>query len=494
MKLTIFSRMVISLLAIFILSMAACIYCILQLRQLEDLTKAVIKVDARSIIIEQDLLNAFLSMMRYEKKYFIIKDDGLYRQFLIAKEDFDKLLSDITSVVNTAESREIASVVSTVEARDLFAKIRQNYENYQASFNEEMNHVNAGEVYDGALLQKERDRAAEDLTGNLNALVSFSRAATINKVRQLGDAEDRARKASIGISVAALAAIIAISILLTINITRPLSAMKKKTREITRGNFGNDLILSSPPEIQELVQSFNAMCGRLKEIDKIKSDFFSLMSHELRTPLTSIKEGASLLIDSFKDTPITANQKKLLTIISEESLRLIKLVSALLDLAKMEAGMMSYTFTRTDITALIGRAVREIEPLAETKHIAVTIKAGAGFLPIQADHERILQVLRNLIGNAIKFTPDNGSVCVEARPVERGVQVSVTDTGIGIAEENLQAIFDKFQQDTARKPNKIKGTGLGLSIVKHIIESHGGKVWAESNVGQGSTFIFVLPA
>jgi two-component system sensor histidine kinase GlrK len=494
MKLTIFSRMVISLLAIFILSMAACVYCILQLRQLEDLTKAVIRIDARSIILEQDLLNTFLSMMRYERKYFIIKDEGLYKQYLLVKADFDKYLGEITSVASTAQSKKIDSVVSTAKVWDLLTKIKQNYEYYQVSVTEEINHLRSGEDYDGAMLQKGRDRAAEDLTENLNALVSFSRAATINKVKQLGDAEGRARKAAIGISVAALVAIIVISIMLTLNITHPLSAMKKKTREIAKGNFGHDLKLPSPPEIQELVQSFNVMCGRLKEIDKIKSDFLALMSHELRTPLTSIKEGASLLIDSFKDTPITANQKKLLTIISEESLRLIKLVSALLDLAKMEAGMMSYNFTRTDITALIGRAVREIEPLAETKHIKVTIKAGNGFLPIRADHERILQVLRNLIGNAVKFTPDNGSISVVAQPVARGVQVSVTDTGVGIAKENLQTIFNKFQQDTASWSSKVKGTGLGLSIVKHIVESHGGTVWAESKVGQGSTFVFVLPA
>jgi two-component system sensor histidine kinase GlrK len=486
--------MVISLLAIFILSMAASIYCILQLRQLEDLTKAITRVDARSIMLEQDLLNTFLSMMRYEKKYFIIKDEGLYSQYLLVKADFDKCLSEIASMVSAAEAREIETVVSTAEARDLLAKINHNYERYQASVNEEMGYLKSGANYEGGTLQQERDQTAEAMMENLNTLVSYSRRATINKVKQLGDAEDRARKAAIGISIAALGAIIAISIMLTITITNPLAAMKKKTREIAKGDFGNDLQLSSPPEIKELAQSFNVMCGRLKEIDKIKSDFFSLMSHELRTPLTSIKEGASLLMESFKEAPITANQKKLLKIISEESLRLIKLVSALLDLAKMEAGMMSYNFTRTDITTLITRAVREIEPLAVTKSITVTIKAGNGFLPIRADHERILQVLRNLIGNAIKFTPDNGSISVAAQPVERGVQVSVTDTGIGIATESLQTIFDKFQQDTAGRSSKVKGTGLGLSIVKHIVESHGGKVWAESKVGHGSTFVFVLPA
>lgn len=482
MKVTIFSRMVISLLAIFILSIAASVYCILQLRQLERSTKSIIRVDARSTFLEQELSYIFLSMIRYEKKYFIIKDEGLHKQFLSVQADFDKYLSELEDVVRTDEAREFV------------ARINRGYASYLALLNEEINYVRSAMDYDKESLQQKRDAAAEEIMESLKKLGRYGQDTTLSKVKQLGEAEDRARKAAIGITLASLVLIIGISILITFTITNPLAVMQKKTREIAKGNFGNDLNLSSPPEIQELVQSFNAMCGRLKEIDKIKSDFFSLMSHELRTPLTSIKEGASLLIDSFKDTPITANQKKLLTIISEESLRLIKLVSALLDLAKMEAGMMSYNFTRTDITALIGRAVREIEPLAETKHITVTIKTGNGSLPIRADHERILQVLRNLIGNAVKFTPDNGSISVVAQPVDRGMQVSVTDTGVGIAKESLQTIFDKFQQDTAGRSSKGKGTGLGLSIVKHIVESHGGKVWAESNVGQGSTFVFVLPA
>jgi two-component system sensor histidine kinase GlrK len=494
MKVTIFSRMVISLLAIFILAMAACIYCILQLRQLEGSTKIITKVDAGSILLEQDLLNTFLSMVRYEKKYFIIKDERLYNQYLLVKSKFDTSMSELASVVSATDAKAIESVINTAEARDLLAKINHSYDRYQTSVNEEMGYLKSGEEYDVVRFQKERDRAANDVMQNLNTLASDSSTATIHKVKQLGDAEDRARKAAIGISVAALAVIIVISILLTITITRPLAAMTKKTKEIAKGDFGNDLNLSSPPEIKELAQSFNAMCGRLKEIDRIKSDFFSLMSHELRTPLTSIKEGSSLLAESFKNTDLTENQKKLLAIMSEESARLIKLVNASLDLAKMEAGMMSYNFVQADIVDLITRAVREIEPLAVTKDIRVAIKAETGLVPVRADNERILQVLRNLIGNAIKFTPANGTVSVSAQPVKHGVKIAVADTGIGIARESLDNIFDKFQQGTAARSHKIRGTGLGLSIVKHIIESHGGMVWAESTPGTGSTFIFVLPA
>jgi two-component system sensor histidine kinase GlrK len=161
----------------------------------------------------------------------------------------------------------------------------------------------------------------------------------------------------------------------------------------------------------------------------------------------------------------------------------------------MEAGMMVYAFNRADILDLIKRAVREIEPLAEAKNIAITIAADQVLPRIRVDNERILQVLRNLVGNAVKFTPKDGQVQVVAKSFEQGVKVSVADTGVGIAKESLMTIFDKFQQEEVlTHSHKIKGTGLGLSLVKHIIIAHGGRIWAESTLGQGSTFSFVLPA
>lgn len=269
--------------------------------------------------------------------------------------------------------------------------------------------------------------------------------------------------------------------------------MKRRTREIARGNFEGDLSLSSPPEIAELADAFNLMCHKLKDLDKTKSDFFSSMSHELRTPLTSMKEGTGLLLEGVGG-PITERQKKLLMILAEESGRLINLVNSLLDLSKMEAGMMTYDFVQASLAPLINKAMTEIEPLVESKGIHLQAKIGEELPMMKVDCERILQALRNLIGNAVKFTPDGGRVTVSAQAIEQGVEVSVGDTGNGIPEESLVNVFDKFHQVDSTDSYRIKGSGLGLAIVKHIITSHGGKVWAVSEQGQGSTFTFVLPA
>jgi two-component system sensor histidine kinase GlrK len=191
--------------------------------------------------------------------------------------------------------------------------------------------------------------------------------------------------------------------------------------------------------------------------------------------------------------PISAKQQKLLMILSEESQRLISLVNSLLDLSKMEAGMMDYRFEEASLGALIAKAETEMLPLVESKKVKLESKVGSELCLVKVDQERILQVLRNLLGNAIKFTSEGGSVKVVARAVDGKVEVQIQDTGPGIPSENLSRIFEKYQQALPGN-HSLKGTGLGLAIAKHIITAHGGHIWAQSKPGSGSTFIFVLPA
>ena len=477
--------MVISLLAIFILSMAVSAYTIYQLHRLEDITNSII-VGNNLLNIGEKLSNDFLEMRGFEEKYILTKDEEFLDLCTERSNDFTKGLEEIKRVENTPEIRE------------LLKKFKNQHKDYRDIFDKESDLVKSGKDYseNKEFFDQQKDEAEKEILDDLIIqLMEYGRTRKQGKFEKLITTEGRAIQVVLGISVTSLLFIVFISIFITLNITKPLSAIKKKTREIARGEFGNHLELSSPPEIQELEQAFNAMCTRLHELDTLKTDFFSLMSHELRTPLASIKEATNLLIESLRDGEITERQKKLFSIMKEENNRLIKLVNSLLDLSKMEAGMMVYAFNRSDIFSLIKRAVREIEPLAEAKNITVTIDADQGLPFIRVDNERMLQVLRNLIGNAVKFTPKDGKVRVLVKNFEQGIKVSVADTGVGIAKESLMTIFDKFQQeDVLTHSHKIKGTGLGLSLVKHIIKAHGGRIWAESTLGQGSTFTFVLPA
>lgn len=308
----------------------------------------------------------------------------------------------------------------------------------------------------------------------------------------LGEAGSSARQMVIGMAITAVFLVLITSFFITRAITRPLKILVDKTRDISNGVFDCQLNISSSPEVLELAKAFSTMCEKLKVLDKMKSDFYSSMSHELRTPLTSIKEGISLLQDGVGGT-VPDKQKRLLTILTLETNRLIELVNSLLDLSKMEAGMMTYTFKEGSLAPLVERATNELVPLLESKKIHLE-RTGFRELPIiRIDSERILQALRNLIGNAVKFTPQDGRVSISAKQTNQEVEVSVADTGPGIPPEKLMTIFDKYQQAGPAGPYLMKGTGLGLSIAKHIISSHGGRIWAESKPGEGSTFIFALP-
>ncbi len=481
MKLTIFSRLVIGYLVLFVLAMTVSIYAISQLRLLESVARSILVVDSRQIELKKKLSDILLSMMRYEKKFIIIKDEGLLNQFLLVRTDFDRQL------------KELLSRAETDTARNIINRVELQNRRYQELFGDEVTYLNAGREYRQDYYRKEKESAVNEIMKSLQELEAYSQSNTYSKVKRLNAADVNASRVAILIGIVSLIFGIIISIIITINITRPLSVIKRKTGDIARGEFGDDLKITSPPEIMLLTESFNMMCNKLKEVDKMKSDFFSLMSHELRTPLTTIKEGTNLFIESLDELRATEKQKRLMTIINEECNRLIMLVNSLLDLSKMEAGMMECNFHNTELAPLITKIAEEMEPLAETKNIKLEADVNKALPHIKVDVERILQVLRNLVGNAVKFTPDNGHVRIFAGPDDQGVKISVSDTGSGISKEKVDMIFDKYHQAALSGSNKMKGTGLGLSIVRQIINAHGGRVWVESTSSQGSTFSFLLP-
>jgi two-component system sensor histidine kinase GlrK len=481
MKLSIFSRLIIGYLAIFILAMTVSIYAILQLRQLEEVTRSILFVDNRLVDYEKKLTDILLSMMRYERKFIIMKDEGIYNQFLLAKGDFSTQLEEIMAISDSGN------------VRDLLSRVDQLHKRYQFLFEEEVAYLRSGEQYRDEKYEEEKEYAIDGIMDALKSLRAYTQRSTYKKVNALSEADVNASKVAIVMGIVSLIFGLTISIFITINITKPLLTIKNKTREIAEGKFGRDLTLSSPPEIEELAKSFNSMCARLEAIEKMKSDFFSLMSHELRTPLTTIKEGTNLYIEGLEEGTATEKQKRLLNIINEECNRLINLVNSLLDLSKMEAGMMTYNFSKTDLAPLIMKTSDEMEPLAETKNIKLETEIGRELPHIDIDAERIMQALRNLVGNAVKFTPSDGNIRIYARSDDRGIKVSVSDTGCGISKEKNEAVFDKYHQAALANSGKVKGTGLGLSIVRQIINAHGGKVWVENTTEQGSTFSFVLP-
>jgi len=229
-----------------------------------------------------------------------------------------------------------------------------------------------------------------------------------------------------------------------------------------------------------------------KELDALKSKFVASVSHELRTPLVAIEKSVSLLL-SKTTGPISETQEQFLSIASRNLKRLTNLINDLLDISKFEAGRMRLKFEASSIGEVIGEVIEGMENWAGTKSIRINKKIQAGLPEVNMDSQRIIQVLTNLIGNAIKFTPKDGEITVAANLEEDNIKVSVADTGAGISKDELAKVFDKFYQTAERASTDISGTGLGLSIAKEIVGLHGGKIWAESEKNQGAKFIFTLP-
>ena len=479
MRLSLFSRLTAGYLAIFLIVALASGYAIVQLGYFRERTESILKVDNRILDHEKIFADLLLAQSRAEQKFTITKDEAWYREFVRLKIDFEGRLENAFALNDRA-------------ATPVLKQIQKDFRRYDELVDEEARLVRAHKSYAQPEYKQNKDALIDSLLDSFEKLRLNQQEATHAKVTELGIAADQARDVSLTITLACLLAIVLMSLLITNGITRPISLLKNKTREIAKGNFEGSVEVKSPPEISELAAAINLMCGRLKEIDRVKADFFASMSHELRTPLTSIKEGTGLLLDGVGGET-SDKQRRLLGILAEESNRLITLVNTLLDLSKMEAGMMSYDFETTSVDSLIRRAIAEITPLFEAKQIKLESSVDLALPSVKIDSERILQVLRNLLGNAVKFTPKGGQVSVAAKPADNTVEVSVKDTGPGIPAESLTSIFEKFNQGNPPRAQARVGTGLGLAIAKSIISSHGGKIWAESQLGKGSTFIFVLP-
>jgi two-component system phosphate regulon sensor histidine kinase PhoR len=276
-------------------------------------------------------------------------------------------------------------------------------------------------------------------------------------------------------------------------------------------------VLGSEGEIQGTVVALRDI-SREKEIDRMKSEFIAVVSHELRTPLTSIKNGVSIILGGTAGE-ITHDQEKFLSLVDRNVNRLAGIINDLLDLSKLEAGKVEIRFQEVDLNEPLDTVISSLKPLAEDKSIAISKKTPVGLPKIYGDNDKIEQIFTNLINNAIKFTPERGSITVAAKPVRSEefavhgkketekvselrsednelnrnfIEISVEDTGIGIPEEELDLVFDKFHQVAESSTRKTGGTGLGLPITKRLIEAHKGRVWVESKVGKGSIFTFTL--
>ncbi|MDT7808220.1 MAG: hypothetical protein QOJ70_2033 [Acidobacteriota bacterium] len=266
------------------------------------------------------------------------------------------------------------------------------------------------------------------------------------------------------------------------DLVQVLSELEEKREQLERLN----------DKLEESNRELNQANAQLRELSAMKEEFLALTTHDLRSPLTVIS-GVINFFTSGRLGDMTPEQKNMVSMMERNTQNLIELVNDLLDASKLESGTMRLDFSTIDLRALVDELREQMQPLAAEKDIALEEGLPAEIPPLRADRAKLRRVLVNLISNALKFTPRSGRVVLSAAPEGDAVRVSVTDTGVGIAPDDLRDIFDKYAQARSRATRSEKGTGLGLYITRQLVELHGGRIEVQSEVGRGSTFSFTIP-
>jgi two-component system sensor histidine kinase GlrK len=390
--------------------------------------------------------------------------------------------------------KRLESLMTTEGDRKVFLEAKQLYHYYVSLFTEEVRTMEDNPEYPRRKYQEGKEKHVDEINERLRRIMKIARSNRDAKIHESGKMSSHALEVTYITAGVAIIISILISFYNTRSINRPITLLQNQTKDIAKGKFNKINGIASPPEIKKLADDFNLMCERLRELDEMKKDFISHVSHNLRTPLTAIKEATGMLIKgTYADSP--AKQQELLKITEEECERLIDSVSRILDLSRMEAKMMDYQLRESDLLPVIQKSLLKLAPIAQRKKIDLELRPPSTLPPVKIDVERMSQLMENLIGNALKFSSESGSVVLSVYARNYGrqyLEVAVADTGCGIPKENLDRIFDKFKR-IERGRETHRGTGLGLSIAKHIISDHGGKIWAQSELGKGSTFFFTLP-
>jgi two-component system phosphate regulon sensor histidine kinase PhoR len=289
-------------------------------------------------------------------------------------------------------------------------------------------------------------------------------------------------------------------------ISRAFGSIAEHATQLAHGNFRARLPQTGKGEfgmlahtlnetaehLQRAVEQLQREHTELEKLERVRKDFVINVSHELRTPLASIQGYTETLLDGAIDDP--DHNLRFLGIIRHNAERLARLTEDLLTLSRIEQKRQEFEFENHAVNGFLQDAIDLIRPMAGKKQIRLDLEPAPDDAEAWCDSEAVSQILANLLDNAIKYTPAGGRITVGARAADGFIEVYVHDTGLGIPAEDLPRLFERFYRVDKARSRELGGTGLGLSIVKHLVGAQGGSVWVESRAGEGSTFLFTLPA
>ncbi len=478
---------------LFIAILAALVlYQVITINNMQRVNKALKDINFQNAETSLNAMRDRDLVEEYALKSFL--DPEYLKQLEPSQKDYDADLRDLESSATPGEEQDsVKRLVKSWESLTAKLELLKNglrSEELAVSLKEELDYlrVQTRAVYDASLHSMSEIIIRSEAAGETAALVLYS------------------------VTLFALAVSILVSFLIYRSISKPLANLTEGTRAIAEGKFFYRLDTSRNDEFSQLAKDFNTMTQRLNELDELKKDFVSHVSHELKAPLASMQETIHLLLDEIPG-PLTEKQKRMLQLNLQSGLRLTSMISNLLDLSKTEAGVMEYELKSRDLIPLVRNAMAEFDLQAQERKISIEAAFPDAPLPVECDSDRIVQVLLNLVGNAVKFSSKGGIVQVKVEAVE-GIPgnvpdswrrliaraedgkpfglVTITDAGPGIPDSDKEKIFEKFHQIKRGKKVVGQGVGLGLAICRTIVQAHRGAIWAEDNPGGGSRFNVLL--
>lgn len=476
MKLTLYRKMMIGFGVIIILMAITNAYIVTELYSVSNTTRSM-TLDGASIDILKELGSILDDEEGYAQKYMISHDPEYATLFSEASQTFSRTLD---TLVETAQNPSVLRPIRRID---------QSHAWYSDEISSRMKHPPGDSLRMRVPEAGAESDTLDEIHGMLDDLVARQEASVSGKMATVEATALRSAGFALFLTAGTLLVAVTLAFLIARTFTRPIDALVHATENIAHGSY-DQITVTSGDEIARLAAAFNRMSASLDEMSTLRAEMMQHISHEIRSPLQTMYS-AHYILTSNTRTVLSEDQRRLLVSIKENMDKILNFSDQFLDLSKIEAGMMEYNFVRTDIGTILGPVVEQARINASRKGIRVDLQAEQ--VPqVMADVDKCSTIFSNLLSNAVKYTGEGGSIKVSAAPSSYGVRVSVTDSGIGIAAEELPKVFTKFYR-ARNVQSTSKGTGIGLALVKALVESHRGRVGVTSTPGVGSTFTVELP-
>ncbi len=443
----------------------------IKVRQMSAISAGIVSVNNHIASLSKNLLDNLVEMDANEKKFRLLKKQLYFEGFETARLAYNRDLNRILNLV--PRDHGIWQNISATYAE--FARSHS-----QAFFlDEEKSWASeeqiSGWIRDISRARQDNERHIEQALLNIN---EQTRAIVKN--------------GTIGFGISIIVGLLGV-LFISRSMISPLNKLKTGFGKVSRDNYSHQIHIATNDEFEDLARAFNEMNRQLKADEEIRSDFIASLSHEIRTPLSSVRESVNMIVEGVLG-PVNPKQQKFLKIAAREISRLTTLLNHLLDTSKLETEHEKPLFEPMDPDALIKEAVQALEPAAEFRAVALSYTPLPHPPKVVGEKKEILQVLLNIMGNALKFAPENGRVEAGLEPCPQNEFLSffICDDGPGIPEEKQELIFKKYYRAQEIRET-LDGVGLGLNIARRIIRDHGGRISVRNNTGKGCTFTFTLP-